>query len=173
VSPMAYDLARYISFPAEVYRPLIGLPDVLGTQPWTVTVLELVNRSCRAWALIRVPGEQLGEVLLGWHVSKVDPGNPEVVPKEGMLVNEVVGEPYYGRIQRTAPKFAETIAERAQKPLGHIFLSEVIPRSEGTYATVMERPGHLLCLDGLNRLIAHAKAGLLPRDQVEVTAALK
>jgi hypothetical protein len=170
---MTYDLVRHINFPAEVHRPLIGMPDVLGTQPWTVRVLELVNQSCRTWALIRVPGEQLGEVLLGWHVSKVDLGSPEVVPREGMLVNEVVSEPYYGRIQRNAPKFVEKLAERAQKPLGHIFLSGFIPRSEGTYEKVVERPGHLLCLDGLNRLIAYAKVGLLPRDQVEVTAALR
>lgn len=170
---MTYDLVRHLDFPAEVLRPLIGMPDVLGTQPWTVRVLELVNRSCRAWALIRVPGEQLGEVLLGCHVSKVDLGNPEVVPREGMLVNQVVSELYFGRIQANAPKFVEKLAERAEKPLGHIFLSEVIPRAEGTYEKVVERPGHLLCLDGLNRLIAYARAGLLPRDQVEVTAALK
>jgi len=90
-----------------------------------------------------------------------------------MLVNQVVSELYFGRIQANAPKFVEKLAERAEKPLGHIFLSEVIPRAEGTYEKVVERPGHLLCLDGLNRLIAYARAGLLPRDQVEVTAALK
>ena len=89
-------------------------------------------------------------------------------------MKEVVSD-FDGRIQSNAPMFAKGIMKLASKPLGHLFVSEVIPRNEwwGTYKDVVERPGHLVCLDGLHRLIAHAKAGLLSGDQVEVIAALK
>jgi hypothetical protein len=122
------------------------------------------------WALIRIRGNQLADISLPWHLSKEDASRYEVIPPAGMLLSEVVGE-LDGRIQNKAPEFVNGIKRLVGRPLGHLFLSQLIPRSESTFSGMTARPGHLVCLDGLHRLIALGKSGL-PNHPVELTVAL-
>jgi len=140
---------------------------------FTGDVLKSVDsdRRRRAWARIRVHGHQLGNILLPWHTSKVDAPRYAVIPPSGMLLSEVVGE-LDTRIKNNAPMFAKRLATWAGVPLGNVFLSEFIPfMSDPTYSAVTPRKGHLVCLDGLHRLIALGKSGL-QNHEVELIVAL-
>jgi hypothetical protein len=140
-----------------------------GTRNWTANVLNLTDNLCKMWGLVRVRADQLGDVLLPWHRSK-DDGGYDVVPRVGMLLSEV-GPELDHRIRSNAPVFMNRIIELSDKPLGHIFLSQIIPSSEPSYAQVVPRSGHVVCLDGLHRLIALQRSGL-PSYEVELVLAL-
>jgi hypothetical protein len=145
-------------------------PEDYHSRAWTARMLGLVRNLCRTWILVRVDGEQLGKILLGWHRSKAD-ANYDVIPPEGMLVHEVVSE-LETRIRPNAPEFAKMLADLSARSLGHIFLSEIIPRSDPTYERVIARPGHFISIDGLHRLVAHVNRGV-SSEEVEMVVALR
>jgi hypothetical protein len=144
-----------------------------SSRGFTEEVLKSVDSDNRrrTWALIRIHGHQLGDVLLPWHTSKVDAQRYAVVPPSGMLLSEVVGE-LHTRIKNNAPMFVERLSTWVDGPLGSIFLSEFIPiLSDPTYSAMKPRKGHPVCLDGLHRLIALGKSGF-PNREVELVVAL-
>jgi hypothetical protein len=83
---LEYKTPRRIDF-SEVKRLFeVQYPCEYSTNNWTRNMLELVNRSCNSWALIRVPGNHLGGVLLPWHLSRDDANNVALAntsPAEG------------------------------------------------------------------------------------------
>jgi hypothetical protein len=139
-----------------------------STKDHTLRLLKSVV--CRTWAICRIHTNQLGDTLLPRHRSKENDNGYEVVPQPGMLVREVVEE--FERIEHNAPGFVRGLAALSKKPIGQLFLSQVIPRTDGSFEVMIERPGHLVCLDGLPRLIAFGKYGT-PDDVIDVIVALR
>jgi len=166
---MQFEILQEIEFSEVKHRFEEACPPDHHTRTWTENVLNLTQSLCRAWALVRIHRDQLGSVRLPWHKSKEDANGYEVVPPTGRLLSKVASD--LDAIQRDAPGFVKGIVKFSHEPLGLIFLSEVIPRDEPSYAKMIAEPGDLVCLDGLHRLIARWKFGL-PSNEVELIVAL-
>ncbi len=155
----------------ELWQRLdIACPPDSSSRGWTEKVVRIVSRTCSRWVVAEVPGPELAEIVIPWRCSGAD-NKYDVVPREGQQLKAVSIE-LDTRIRSKAPEFYKRIESLLDLPLGQIFLSQVLPHEDDTYADVQLKAGQFTTLDGLHRLIAASKRGLLA-DSVQVVAALE
>lgn len=128
---------------------------------WALDLLEKVNNNFFGWINIRLDIDKAKKIILLPYHTHGKGERPEIalIPKEGMLLGELADKLRYEseveRFRRRLPEcFRSVTFFNRQSNFGMLYLCAGIPDPEDiTYKHLRYRPGNLIHIDGLHRLM--------------------